>query len=205
MLVPHAEHRIAGRPIAHPLRKILARNRWAPTLALLQLTLRRLLGRGGNHGLLAAALPIPTILFAPLLATGRAGSVTPARLHPTPALRRATTLFVAITDLRMRRCEPPFTALQKTTTASTRRGRDLLPERREMMKCRWAQGRVDPDGPVSESSWRLAPRRFYPVTHPPYLRNPGPRSNHHALARATPRFWYPSKKLLTARGGSSGE
>ena len=197
MLVPHAEHRIAPRPIAHPLRKIFARIRWALTLALLQLALPRLLGRGGNHGLLAAALPIPTILFAALLATGCAGPVTPARLHPTPALRRATTLFVAITDLRMRRCEPPFAPLQKTTTASTRMGRNLLPERREMMKCRWAQGRVDPDGQVSESSWRLAPRRFYPLTQPPYLRNPGPRSNHRALARATPRFWYPSKTLLT--------
>ena len=65
------------------------------------------------------------------------------------------------------------------------------------MKCRWAQGRVDPDGQVSESSWRLAPRRFYPLTQPPNLRNPGPRSNHRALARATPRFWYPSKTLLT--------
>ena len=59
------------------------------------------------------------------------------------------------------------------------------------------QGRVDRDGPVSESSCRLAPRRFYPVTQPPYLGNPGPRSNHRALARATPRFWYPSKTLLT--------
>ena len=115
---------------AHPLRKIFARIRWALTLALLQLTIRRLLGRGGNDGLLAAALPIPTILLAALLATGRASPVTPARLHPTPALRRATTLFVAITDLRMRRCEPPFTALQKTTTGSTRMGRNLLPERR---------------------------------------------------------------------------
>ena len=176
MLVPHAEHRIAARPIAHPLRKILARICWALTLAL-----RQLLGRGSAvDGLLAAALPIPTILFASLLATGRAGPVPPARLHPTPARRRATTLFVAITDLRMRRCEPPFAPLQKTTTGSTRRGRDLLPERREMMKCRWAQGRADPDGQVSESSWRLAPRRFYPLTQPPYLRNPGPRSNHRA-------------------------
>ena len=193
MLVPHAKHHVTARPIAHPLRKILARNRWALTLAL-----RQLLGRGrAGDGLLPAALPVPTVLLESLLATERAGPVTPARLHPTPALGRAPTLFMAIADLRMRRCEPPLTPLQKTTTGSTRKGRNLLPERREMMKCRWAQGRADPDGQVSEPSWRLAPRRFLPMTQPPYLLNPGPRSNHRALARATPRFWYPSKTLLT--------
>jgi len=117
MLVPYGEHHIAARPIAHPPRKIHTQIPWALTLAPGQLVAahRR---RGWGGGLVATTLPIPTILLASLFATGRAGPVTPTRLHPTPTLRSATALGIAITDLRICRREPPFTALQQTTTNS---------------------------------------------------------------------------------------
>jgi len=125
MLMPHVEHDVTARPVAHLFGKILARTCWALTLARLPFVLRS--GR-----LLTPPLPILPILLTPLLATGLAGPVTTARFDATPTLGRSTTLRIAITSLGTCRREPLFTALQQTTTVPARE--TTLPRPREMMK-----------------------------------------------------------------------
>ena len=126
MVVPNAEYHVAARSIAHPLGKILARVRWALTLARLPLVAQ-------STRLRPPPFTVLSILFTPLLTPGRAGPVTPARLDPTPTLRRTTTLFVAIASLRICRREQPFAALEQTTPRPTACP-TVLTAPKEMMK-----------------------------------------------------------------------
>jgi hypothetical protein len=129
MLVLHVEHDVTARPIAHSLGKILARRRWALTLALHQL-----LGRGSPGGrLLTPALPILPVLPASLLATAHAGTVLTARLHATPTLRGTTARLAAITDLRMRRRKLPLASLEQAAAITVTTPR-LWPKRCRIMK-----------------------------------------------------------------------
>jgi len=111
MLVLRDELDVAARPIARPLGKILARRRWALTLAL-----RQLLDRGSlGDGLLTPALPIPLVLPASLLATARTGPVSTARLHATPTLRGTAARCAAIPRLRTRRHKLLLAPLEQAT------------------------------------------------------------------------------------------
>jgi hypothetical protein len=112
----HRERDVTARPITKPLRKILVGQRWALTLAPCRRRYRRCSGRPRTP-----ALPITTILFTPPRTPLVTGPITPARLDPTPSLRRLSTRSAAITALRTTRREPPFTILQQTATLLTLR------------------------------------------------------------------------------------
>ena len=152
MLVLHPEPDIAAGPIAHPFRKILARNSFALTLAHLRLGRRcpedaALIAqwRGLAHLRLGrrcrrrcrfprtTPFPVTPTLLAPPLTPLPAGPIIPARLHPMPTRCRLTALRPAITSQRMTRNEPTFTTIQQTATGITPRFRPL-PDSARMMK-----------------------------------------------------------------------
>jgi len=117
---------VTARSVAQTFRKILARTRWALTLAR-----RWRPGQGGGAG--AAALPVTAIGRTPSLASLGTGAVAAAGLDAPPASCGSAALGAAITGLGVSGQEPAFAIFQQTAPRSAGWLRHL-PGATEMMK-----------------------------------------------------------------------